>query len=174
MYCTRCGKQIDYDAPLCLECTAEIAAEAKTKQESAQPEVKATPVAEPVVNPAPQPAPQPTPQPQAKPDTSKEGLGKAISSLILGLCVPVLGGVALGLMLSELVGGGVFFALVAAALGIVSILNGVASIKTFKNVVGQGNRAPIATLILGISGIVFAGLSLMICFVYGLLLAAIM
>lgn len=50
MYCTKCGKQIDYDAPICLECTAVLAIQAKHAREAAKAEAE---VSAPIITPAP-------------------------------------------------------------------------------------------------------------------------
>ena len=72
MYCTRCGKKIDYDAFVCNECVKqEQEAFAEVKAEEPAPTVEATPetvteepvaaTAEPVQEPAQEPVnPQPT------------------------------------------------------------------------------------------------------------------
>ena len=59
MYCSKCGREIDYDSPMCLECTAMLAMQAKASREAARvqinsaPEVTPTPVA-PTVSVAPE------------------------------------------------------------------------------------------------------------------------
>ena len=59
MYCSKCGREIDYDSPMCLECTAMLAMQAKASREAARvqigsaPEVTPTPVA-PTVSAAPE------------------------------------------------------------------------------------------------------------------------
>ena len=74
MYCTRCGKKIDYDAFVCNECVKqEQEAFAEVKTEESEPALEATPetvteepvadtaTAEPVQEPAQEPVnPQPT------------------------------------------------------------------------------------------------------------------
>ena len=176
MYCTRCGKQIDYDAPLCLECTAEMANKAREEKKYNESEMpRADHASEQTYENSAQQtytAPQQTyTAPQQtyvapKPDTRKEGLGKAICSLVLSFLISTFGGMAIGFMISELTGAGVFFALATVAMGVVSIINGAMSIKTFKNVKNEGNPAPIPTLIIGIVGLAMSALSLLICFVY--------
>lgn len=176
MYCTRCGKQIDYDAPLCLECTAEMANKAREEKKYNESEMPRADYAseQTYENSAQQTytAPQQTyAAPEQtyvapNPDTRKEGLGKAICSLVFSFIIPTFGGMAIGFMISELVGAGVFFALATIAMGVVSIINGAMSIKTFKNVKNEGNPAPIPTLIIGIVGLAMSALSLLICFIY--------
>ena len=179
MYCTKCGKQIDYDAPLCLECTAEMAKQARDEKKLSE---NATPAPQQSYESAPQQtytAPQQTytaPQqtytaPQQtyvaqRPDTRKEGIGKAICSLVLACCISFVGGLAIGFMISELVGAAVFFTLATIAMGVVSIVNGAMSIKTFVNVKNAGNPLPIPTLILGIVGLAVTVISLLVCIVY--------
>lgn len=51
MYCTKCGKQIDYDAPICLECTAALAIQAKQEREAQK--AREAEISAPVIDPAP-------------------------------------------------------------------------------------------------------------------------
>ena len=166
MYCNRCGKEIDYENNLCLECTAELAVKAKMEQK-AEEDVH---IATPVTNPTPVAQPAPQPQPTSVPNTRGEGRGRAISSVILASCLPVTGGISLGMIISDIIGVGIFFALVAVAMGVVAIINGALSIKTFKEVKNAGYPLPVATLVLGIVGMAVAIISIFVCYVYFILM----
>ena len=224
MYCTKCGKQIDYDTPICLECTAVLAIKAKQAREAAKAaEASSAPIVNPVsiANPvneaqnAPsyeeahiepsyneaqiepsyeetqnvesaeqseqsyekaqsewyaepiehspvveqpdvaEPAPVMYPYqtvvvPEAKPKTRMKGFGAALASAILATIAMVILGIGYGLLLADIKLIGLIVMAIFFAMMVVSLVLGIKSILTFKNVVRAKNPAPIATLILGI------------------------
>lgn len=107
MYCTKCGKQIDYDTPICLECTAVLAIKAKQAREAAKAaEANSAPIVNPVsiANPAqqaqsapscveaqsaertaqsePTPSPMATPSPQSDACQSEEVVAQSTPSCV--------------------------------------------------------------------------------------------
>ena len=148
MYCKKCGKFIETDAELCADCMAK---EQANNQQDYYFE--------------PQPAPaQPAPAQSGVP-----GLGKAITSAILGTVgfYFIYFALILGLELASVMSVGVVvvFMLISIALGIISLIFGIQSIKTFVREKNSGRRKPIATLILGICGLSFGALTLFVAFI---------
>lgn len=167
MYCQKCGKQIDYDATICKECEQ---AERDFKAESENHQQFASAPSEENLPKAPnldysnnsRPAEE---QPQG---SRKEGLGGAITGVILG-------GVALfvGLMtfifaaIAAVVGfpkiALLFFVILTIGFMIPSAIFGVMSIIRFK----RAKTKPIATLICGIASLAENATAL-ICVLYAL------
>ena len=152
MYCKKCGKFIGTDEDLCYECkSAELMEE--------QP-----------VAPAPQPQPvYAQPQPQAQPQPKTEcagsvmtGFDKALAGAIIGEVAIIIAAIALGMGTA---GGftGAFFVVwsIAIAGGVLSLVFGIQSIKTFKREKRAGRKPPIPALVLGIVSVVFAGITLL-------------
>ncbi len=225
MYCTRCGKKIDYDAFVCNECVKqEQEAFAEVKAEEPAPALEATPetvteepvadtaTAEPVQEPAQEPVnPQPTytapnnqqyyysntntyyqqgaaqnpyqnsaytpytpyqPQPTTG-NPRMNGFGKALASTILsyfGLCFSI---AAIEVTAFEMPGAAVIVLMMALGMSIPSLVMGIKSIKTFTNAPKQGLPRPIATLVLGITGLSLAAIALFFCFICLILVGAI-
>lgn len=186
MYCTKCGKEIDYDSMLCLECTAALAIQAKQEREAVRPDDVSAPFINPVAASKPDyssvdsiPVPTYTADFKAKEEapkteapqitmvvnTRKEGLGRAIISASLSLVNCFVFGLTIGLGAFGLSSGTVLAGSFLIALSIFSLILGIKSIKTFKNVRRAGYPAPIATLILGIVGVATTGYILLMALV---------
>lgn len=200
MYCRKCGKKIDYDAPVCKECEAEetndlfgeftVASSEKQEDnysygESAFVESekrKNETYSEPFI----------APEPQIERD-KKEGFGKALTATIMGCIGVFISFIVLCVMLAlveefsvayeewessygssyaysdeVLVAGGVatlvvsiFFTLVSLGLAIPSLILGIKSIKCFSRARKEGRVKPIATLVLGIVGVVSSAITLL-------------
>lgn len=182
MYCTKCGKQIDYDSPICKECVDEMAASA-APAETVEPEVEQnvieqSEIEQPVqtelqpgesveVAPATYTA-QPTPPPAVYPSAGganlrMRGFGKALTSTILGFIGYFFSVFTMAMLATEdpdvAIAGGVFFVM-SLPLTIIPLVFGLKSIGLFKST-PAGMPKPIATLILGIVGLFFAALSLL-------------
>ena len=182
MYCTKCGKQIDYDSPICKECVDEMAASA-APAETVEPEVEQnvieqSEIEQPVqtelqpgesveVAPATYTA-QPTPPPAVYPSAGganlrMRGFGKALTSTILGFIGYFFSVFTMAMLATEdpdvAIAGGVFFVM-SLPLTIIPLIFGLKSIGLFKST-PAGMPKPIATLILGIVGLFFAALSLL-------------
>ena len=67
----------------------------------------------------------------------------------------------------------VFFMLATIALAVLGIVNGTKGIKGFKEAKKAANAKPVASLILGIAGIVYSASALMLAFGTMLMLAVI-
>jgi hypothetical protein len=182
MYCTKCGKQIDYDSPICKECVDEMAASA-APAEAVEPAVEQnvieqSEIEQPVqtelqpgesveVAPATYTA-QPTPPPAVYPSAGganlrMRGFGKALTSTILGFIGYFFSVFTMAMLATEdpdvAIAGGVFFVM-SLPLTIIPLIFGLKSIGLFKST-PAGMPKPIATLILGIVGLFFAALSLL-------------
>lgn len=164
MYCTRCGKKIDYDARVCRECEAEMAAKA-TVTDTYAAEQATQNVEQPVQQPQ-YPA-QPV-QPVQPAGSRMEGFGGALRSaifatvaVILSIVTYVLGVVDLAISSTPGVEGAasstgvpfLFFMLVTIGMIIPALIKGIDAIKCFKREKSAGRLKPIATLILGIAGV---------------------
>ena len=175
MYCKKCGKQLDFDGDICKDC-AENEAYFGSAQQSA-PAQEAAPAVAPAT---PAPAPAQTAQPIAQDGDRKFGFGKALASTIMGAIsngmASIASGIPLGIELAimelgyanggaELALGGIavtiIMALISIGLAIPALIMGIKSIKTFNERKNAGYVKPVATLVLGIIGVVCAGLALL-------------
>lgn len=153
MYCSKCGKKIDYDSPICKECEeAEKSLSETFFKEEEFFEDKAESSFE---NPYPD-SPHPS---STQPSTKLEGFGKALTSTILGFRALVnffkyANAVSAGLEY--------LFLILGIGLAIPALILGIKSIKVYRRVKKEGNVKPVATLILGIVGLVFGALVLLI------------
>ena len=169
MFCTKCGKQIDYNSTVCNECVrAENSFFDASQQYNTYPQP-------PIVEPTPAP----------KKGSRMVGFGGALASAILGeiaaafaiiallfgfggfvdaLTAAILadGAEAFGEIAflfsdvsDDLLGFCAFFVIGAIVMGIIAIVKGAKSIKVFR----ESSPKPIATLILGLVGIVGAVLT---------------
>lgn len=151
MYCTRCGKQIDYDASICRECEAEMAAKATVTDTYAAEQVT-----------------QPVQQPVQPAGSRMEGFGGALRSAIFATIAVILSIVTYVLCVADLAisstpgmegaasSTGVpflFFMLTTIGMIIPALIKGIDAIKCFKREKSAGRLKPIATLILGIAGV---------------------
>lgn len=178
MYCTKCGKQIDYDSPICKECVDEMAV-AAAPAETVEPEAEQSVIEQSVTEQTElQPgesaevAPvsfvvEPTPSPVAQPTAGgsnlrMRGFGKALTSTILGFIGYFFSVFSMAMLVTEdpdvAIAGGVFFVM-SLPLAIIPLVFGLKSIGLFKST-PSGTPKPIAALILGIVGVFFAALSL--------------
>ena len=149
MFCSKCGKQIDYNSTVCNECArAENSFFDASQQYNTYPQP-------PIVEPTPEP----------KKGSRMVGFGDALTATILGDIaatfgmIPFLfifGGVASGAIL----GFGIFFVIGAIVMGVIAIVKGAKSIKVFR----ESSPKPIATFILGLIGIVGSALAFILLF----------
>lgn len=199
MYCSKCGKHIDYESNLCLECTAMLAIKAKQAREEAKAD-GASPDA-PVVNPvsvnnndnvvnneevnysAPSQDSVSTEGEEGTPENNgytgageesraqnfmnyvnsqqtdnrrsrsrTEGLKMAIIGVVIPEICYAIYNATHGSLGIDLKPGFVSYALIIGGI-IASVLLGVLSILTFRDVKRAGYPTPVATLILGIASI---------------------
>ena len=172
MYCSKCGKQIDYDAPICLECTAMIAMQ--SREEKKQDDITL-----PTVNPAPiRPTEQETPKTEEAPKPSRGKRTAGLVKAILANVSPYAGYFIFIFALSftfstaiESVGVlGIGFVLFIASC-VVGVIFGIQSIKRFTRARKLGDPAPIPTLILGIYALVMILLLVIYGYVFAFLFA---
>ena len=185
MYCTRCGKEITYDSPICVECAK--AAEEKMQQEQIEQQLNCNDeIIEPKEEPEAQADTTQIPAyeilysnvnqganntgstldsfayttPTATSNTRKAGLGKAITALITAFISSLLTIIGYAVIISSdlvtVVDENLMYTLGAVVagfgviLGLLPIIFGVLSIKTFAKVKKQGNPPPVATLVIGL------------------------
>ena len=172
MYCTSCGKQINYDSPVCVECAR--AAEARAQggwqngaQNGAYQQGGANTYEnyysfEPI-NPDIFGGGAQTPYGgQQKSGSMKNGLVRAIIAAVLAQLSATFLSLFLEAELGALIAGMLLTALPAA---IVALCLGVASIKCFRAARAKNEVLPIPTLIIGIYATVNAALALFLCMV---------
>ena len=94
--------------------------------------------------------------PENKPKTRMKGFGGALASTIICNVGVFFVGISYGLLLIDLKMIGLIVAAIAFAVMLVSLILGIKSVLTFKRVVRAKNPAPIATLILGLYGLVMS------------------
>lgn len=173
MYCTKCGKQIDYDSPICKECVDEMAV-AAAPAETVEPEVEQSVTEQTELQPgeSAEVAPadfivEPTPRPIVQPmvggvNLRMRGFGKALTSTILGFIGYFFSVFSMAMLATEeydvVIAGGVFFVM-SLPLAIIPFVFGLKSIGMFKSSPSWVPK-PIATLVLGIIGLFFSALSL--------------
>lgn len=159
-YCSRCGKQINYDSPICAECVEQLRAEkaAEEAAEAVTEEVRESETAGENVAPetaAEQPREQ-LPRYSAAPSGSPvmRGFGNGLASAILGFVAYIFGFLAIA-TLAEMGNGGLL--LLALPATVVSIVLGICAIRTFAS--STARPKPIPALVLGISGVSLGGIS---------------
>ncbi len=101
-----------------------------------------------------------------KPGSRKEGFGKALASTILGVIGFVFAmiayfGFVVGAAEDSMLGLGITFMIFTCPFAIIALVNGIRSIKVFSACKKEGKVKPIATLVLGINGVVYAGLAIL-------------
>lgn len=150
MYCSKCGKEIGYDALVCRECE--------------QREARTTLVE------APAPAQTST---ESEENPRMRGFGKALAGCIIGFVATIVsvivymvglvsvleafdGGADIGRMAAIIL----FFELLAIIPGIMAIVYGAKSVKLFR-ATPKTLPKPIATLVVGIHSIFFGGFAIM-------------
>jgi len=173
MFCSKCGKEINYDSPICLECISAMADEkaaAEEKKADAEPAVneqQENKPEEPVYTYNPQPQPQPqlyvVPMAPAAPVAPQTG-GKSTRMQGFGIALAgtIISAVSIFFMMFAFIGAlsvtimGTLFTMITIGMCVTSLIFGIKSIKTFVSVKREGNPVPIATLILGIETIATA------------------
>ena len=158
MYCSKCGKWINYEADTCNECKAAAAGQAAPTYVPQQqaPNYQQAPVYQQAPNGFYQ---QPLMNNYAEPDPTNRtyGIGKAIVSLIFGIFATIFA------MVSWMFTPGIFsyrgeeelvlaFALIALPFAVIGIIFGALSIACFKRRKATCAKN-IPTLILGIVGL---------------------
>lgn len=166
MYCRKCGKQIDYDSPLCKECEDLETFFGETPQEQpSQPSQSA----------------QYTQYAQAQPaqpvGSRKEGFGKALAATIMSSIAFFISLIAMTLVSEALtsyafgyedvegiIGASVFMSMLCLGLSIPSLIMGIQSMKCFFRAKNAGRLKPVPTLVCGIVGVVMSALTFLYVF----------
>lgn len=151
MYCSKCGKKIN-EGMICAECFAREASSYKSETI----EIPETHYQDNSIRTA-----YTTTVRETVPTKSRmEGFGKALTSTILSFFGFIFSYVSLILILAEVdIAISVVFLLFSLPLTIIPFVQGVNSIRLFKETTAPDPK-PIPTLILGINGVFWAGLSL--------------
>ena len=140
MYCKKCGTYIDGEETLCPACQAQEDFNNTTV-------VDVTPVY----------------TEEAKSKDRRAGLAGAIVSAVLGVLGFIFAYIGL-IFAGYLPIVTIVFIITAIPLSIVALVKGISSIKLFKRHCKEGKAKPIATLIVGIGGVVWAALDLYFIF----------
>ncbi|MDE7405387.1 MAG: hypothetical protein K2M89_00740 [Clostridiales bacterium] len=139
MYCVKCGKQTNGDETLCQDCKA----------------------AEKTVDTV-----KPVPSDPNQPNTSMLSFGKALASTIMGFGAFILSNVlnsgGWGMKLISMI----FMVIIDVAVIVLSIVFGSLSIRTYSTFKSGGNKKPIPAFILGIIGVILAGIATVITLVF--------
>ncbi len=203
MYCTRCGKKIDYDSFVCNECLAqeealknqvqsdvsEPAVEVKEESEfvatvtdaSAQEEIKTEPTGtnQQYYYSAPGAAynyqSQYNAQPSPAPIANPRmiGFGKSLASLILSVVGVIFSFIAFIVAASEEAAAGAVLLIMTLGMAIPALVLGIKSITNSSRVAAQKLPRPIVPLVFGIVGTATAGFALFYCFLTLIMLGAI-
>ena len=161
MYCSKCGKEIDYESPVCLECTAIMAMQSREGK-------KQNDLNLPTVNPVSAPT-----EPMNEVEAPKKSRGKRTAGLVKAILANVLPFTGYYILIFSIafssLGGDSFGFSVLALLAtcVVGFIFAIQSIKTFKRARKLGDPAPIPALILGINALVMVSIFVL----YGLLIA---
>ena len=152
MYCSKCGKQIDYNATVCNEC--------KSAEMGGYYYYGAAPAAAPVPPAAPVAS------------TRMVGFGKALAGTIVSFIGYIFS--VIGMVIAIYPAGAIVLMLLALSMGVVSLVFGVQSIKTFKALKNGPGGSPIATLILGIASTAWAGFVLLFALFASFIIGAVL
>ena len=136
MFCTKCGKQIDYNSTVCNECVrAENSFFDASQQYNTYPQP-------PIVEPTPE-----------KPKGSRMvGFGGALAAMIIGDLAIVFAIMSIAYLMTDvIVSYALFYVFIVGAfvMSIFSLVLGIRAIRVFV----RSSPKPIATLVLGIGGI---------------------
>lgn len=198
-YCRNCGKQIDAsEGQLCEECrhqelvfgeyenapqeTTEVTAvnEGHTFNQQTNNQQNYNQQTNGYYNQGYTNSYTEAPKQEVKPEPKgnrMDGFGRALASTIVGTFSYIFGLVAYAIALAVLentdssaVGGSIVCFLLAIAPAIIALINGIRSVKLFNERRKEGAKKPIATLVLGIVGIVSAAIALLFVLITLLLL----
>ncbi len=159
MYCTRCGKQIDYDSLICKECQQELL-KASVERETSSIE---------------QPRTYSTVKPRLTGKVT-DGIGNGIGSIIFGVVAVYLSYLAIVVAAIAVAESYVnefnafaflslFINFIAFCAEAVSVAFGVKAIKMFIDAKKQNRVKPVPTLVLGIVGISAIEVTLVFSFI---------
>ncbi len=165
MYCTRCGKQIDYDAVICRECQKElIKQEGVLENQSARETVLTKPQNKPV----------------KLSGKVTDDIGFGAVTLLMSVVAIILAIFAIYFFDKSIVRPSkplfssddlnqayrtlaIIFTLFSICVGLLSLLPGVKSIKLFASARNRGCVRPVPGFVLGITGISILPTTLIFC-----------
>ena len=153
MYCRKCGKKIDYDAEMCVECQENE--ELFTREDE---------------QPAPQPAYDYAQSAQRSYAPAQEDRGSRMYGFGLALAAVIVSEFAIGFtygMLAAMLGSGWLGAILvllpmSIGMAVFTLIAGIKSVKRYIACSNAGKVKPIPTLILGIVAIVMSGLNFLL------------
>jgi len=153
-YCTKCGKPIEYDSTICVECVAAAKAAADNiyRPQYHEPHV---PINLPVYVGTPA-ALEPIKDNSNVNYDKMAGFGRALTSTILAFVAFIMSVALVGEIDPEAISAWIILVL---PLAILSLVFGIISIRVFTRL---KNVKPIPALILGICGTSFSGFSLLL------------
>ena len=146
MYCTNCGRPTNGESTLCSSCVAIMRATGNNKVTVPATEFTNLPLDanSPRAN-------EEQHETSSNASGAKLGFGGALASLIISNVGAYLAAIFFVLSLFTPIVARVLSVLIALPMFVVSLILGIKSIKCFKNATG---KKPVATLILGIAGVV--------------------
>ena len=140
MYCVKCGKQTNGDETICQDCKA-----AEKTAESVKSGGQSD---------------------SNQPNTTMLSFGKALASAIMGFGVFILSNVlnsgGLGMKLISMI----FMVIIDVAVIALTIVFGSLAIRTYSTFKSGGNKKPIPAFILGIIGVILAGIATVITLIF--------
>ena len=166
MYCRKCGKWIDYEADICVDCQQNEELFKVENEETAQQAEQNKQYGYFMNNSAQQPYGQPIysqptynqpMQPQDK-GSRMTGFGLALAGTIVSFFAFIFSVVFTALSASGL-SAAIVFLFFATGLTVFTLISGIKSLNTSKACVRAGKVKPIPAFIMGIVNIVMAGLS---------------
>ena len=145
-YCTKCGKVINYDSSICVDCVAKAKMESENNVRAAYtPAYPSVPVAR--VNHA-------VSVTQTS-DTKMDGFGMALTSTILASVAFFFSMLMIGFSISAMLG---FLILFINPPIVISLIFGIKSITLYNK---YSENKPVPTLVLGIVGVSLSGMALL-------------
>lgn len=162
MYCTKCGKWTGDNATLCKDCqaAADMAAATARAAQEAPPftgDLNAL-LRSGAIAPA-------------DPENKMFGFGRALASTIVGTIGFIVSYMAMiiGIFNEET---GIALVIIGAVLGMIALVDGVVSIAIFRARCALKCSKPVATLVLGIVGLVSAALALLFAILGAVIVAS--
>ena len=165
MYCRRCGKEMDYVAEICLDCQRELLGGTAAAEEKRDQSSDERITADPVVS-----APQPAPAPEVPAKVPGSKMGRALASTIMGVISGIAGYVFGFITLLVVLAGGsgetsTKYGLLLnwggmLAMSIVALVLGIKSVIHYNKCRKEFGKKYVATLVLGIVGIVASSFGL--------------
>ena len=139
MYCKYCGTYVEGESDVCPNCKSKENLNNNALIDNT-----------------------PTYTEQEKYNDRRAGLGGAIASCVMGFVGYIIAIMAC-IFSVTIPGIGILFIITCITLGVISLVKGIASVQLFKANCKLKKSKPIATLVVGIHGICFAGITFFVC-----------